>query len=71
MKCVSSNSLNFEKKRSEFIGNLRSLLGFGLNTHEDYILNSSETYEEYLKNLQSLIAVYESEKNRKREEKYE
>lgn len=64
MKYVRSNSLNFEKKKSEFIGNLYSLLGSGLTRHEDYILNSSETHKEYLKNLQSLIAVYENEKKK-------
>ena len=62
MKYVRSNSLSFEKKKSKFISNLYSLLGSGLTRYEDYILNSSETHKEYLKNLQVLISVYESEK---------
>lgn len=66
MKYVRSNPSSFEKKKSKFVGNLYSLLGSGLTRHEDYILNSSETHKEYLKNLQSLIAVYENEKKEMR-----
>ncbi len=61
MKYARSNSSSFEKKKGKFISDLCSRLSDGLNICERYILNSSETGEEYLKNLQTLIITYESE----------
>lgn len=61
MKYVRSNSSSFERKKGKFIGDLFSRLSGGLNVCERYILNSSETCEEYLKNLQTLIITYEHE----------